>query len=223
MPADRSTDTAPTQLVLVTPILGDPAIFAGTLEAALAGGAVAAVIARFEPCDDRTLVNRVKALAPLVQGRGAALMVEAPVEVAARAGADGIHLAYAPEQLTDAVSRLAPQRMVGVGGLRSRDDAMAAGEAGADYVMFGEPIVSRHAEKNGQMPPFAAVVERVGWWAELFEVPVVGLAQDIDGVAALARVRADFAALGEPVWSHPDGPAAAVAAALALIAAETPA
>ena len=223
MPADRSTDAAPTQLVLVTPILGDPASFAASLDTALAAGPVAAVIARFEACDDRTLVNRIKALAPLVQGRGAALMVEAPVEVAARAGADGIHLTYAPEALSDAVSRLAPKRMVGVGGLRSRDDAMAAGEAGADYVMFGEPIVSRHAEKNGQMPPFAAVVERVGWWAELFEVPVVGLAQDIDGVAALARVRADFAAIGEPVWNHDGGPAAAVTAALALIAAETPA
>ncbi len=221
MPDHRSSDAAPTQLVLVTPVITDPASFSEALGAALSAGGVAAVIARFAPADDRTLVNRVKALAPLVQGAGAALMVDAAVEVATRAGADGIHLAFAPDAVGDAVSRLAPQRMVGVGGLRSRDDAMAAGEAGADYVLFGEPIVSRHAEKNGQMPPFAAVVERVGWWAELFEVPVVGLAQDIAGVAALARVRADFAALGDPVWSHPDGPAAAVAAARALLAAET--
>lgn len=219
MPNDRSTEAAPTQLVLVTPVIADPAGFAESLGAALSGGGVAAVIARFEPADDRTLINRVKALAPVVQGAGAALMVEASVEVATRAGADGIHLPFAPDAVGDAVSRLAPQRMVGVGGLRSRDDAMAAGEAGADYVMFGEPIVSRHAEKNGQLPPFAAVVERVGWWAELFEVPVVGLAQDIAGVAALTQVGADFAALGDPVWSHPQGPAAAVAEARAQIAA----
>ena len=94
---------------------------------------------------------------------------------------------------------------------------MAAGEAGADYVMFGEPAVSRHVEKNGVVPPFHAVVERVAWWAEVFEVPVVGHAPDIAGAAALAKVHADFVALGAPVWDHAGGPAAAVAEALALI------
>ncbi len=69
MPNDRSTDAAPTQLVLVTPVIADPADFAESLGAALSGGGVAAVIARFEPADDRTLINRVKALAPWCRAR----------------------------------------------------------------------------------------------------------------------------------------------------------
>ena len=41
---------------------------------------------------------------------------------------------------------------------------MLAAEAGADYVMFGEP------DENGARPAFAAVEERVAWWAEVFEI-----------------------------------------------------
>ncbi|MBL8568581.1 MAG: thiamine phosphate synthase [Phreatobacter sp.] len=207
-----------TQLVLVTPPIEAADAFAGALDAALSGGPVAAVIARFAAADERTLVNAVKTLAPVVQKHGTALIVEASPAVVARGGADGCHLAFDMQRLADAVASLAPQRMVGVSGLKSRDDAMAAGEKGADYVMFGEPMVSRHAEKNGLLPPIHAVVERVGWWAELFEVPVIGFAPDIAGAAALAAVSADFVALADPVWNHAVGPQAGVAEALAAIA-----
>lgn len=206
----------PPQLVLVTPPVGDPAGFEPLIAAALGAGAVAAVILRLEPSDERTLINRVKQLAPAIQSRGAALMVAGPVEVAVRGGGDGVHLAFDGAAIGEAVSRLKPDRMVGVAGLRSRDDAMTAGERGCDYVMFGEPALSRRMEGEA-LPPFAAVVERVAWWADLFEVPVVGYAPDLDGVAALAAVRADFIALGHAVWDHAGGPGEAVARALASV------
>ncbi len=208
----------PTQLVLVTPVIDAVDAFAGILEAALSGGPVAAVIARFAAADERGLVNAVKALAPAVQAQGTALVVDAPPAVVARGGADGCHLTFDERLLADAVASLAPQRMVGVAGLKSRDDAMLAGEKGADYVMFGEPMLSRHAERNGLLPPFHAVLERVGWWAELFEVPVIGFAPDMEGAAALSGAHADFVALGDPVWSHAAGPQAAVREALAALA-----
>ena len=47
---------------------------------------------------------------------------------------------------------------------------MAAGEAGADYVLFGEP------DAKGQRPSVEAIAERLQWWAELFEPPCVGFA-----------------------------------------------
>ncbi|QCI69351.1 thiamine phosphate synthase [Phreatobacter stygius] len=206
-----------TQLVLVTPPIAAPEAFLPALEAALAGGPVAAVIARLATPDDRASVNVVKTLARLVQAKGCALMVEGAIDTVARGGADGLHLIFDEARVTEAIERLAPDRMVGVAGLKSRDDAMSAGEKGCDYVMFGEPMVSRHAEKNGVLPPFAAVVERVGWWAEVFQIPVVGFSPDIAGAGALAQVNADFVALGDAVWAHPDGPTKAVAAALAAL------
>jgi thiamine-phosphate pyrophosphorylase len=92
---------------------------------------------------------------------------------------------------------------------------MLAGEAGADYVMFGEP------DPDGNRPSFEAVVERVAWWAEVFQPPCVGFAAGPDEVAPLAQAGAEFVALGDWIWTAPAGPAAAVAAAAnQLIAVE---
>jgi len=66
---------------------------------------------------------------------------------------------------------------------------MAAAEAGADYVMFGEP-------DNGERPAFAAIEERVAWWAEVFEAPCVAFAAGPDEVTPLVTAGADFIALG---------------------------
>ena len=57
---------------------------------------------------------------------------------------------------------------------------MLAAEAGADYVMFGEP------DAAGERPSFEAIEERVAWWAEVFEIPCVGFAAAPEEVAPLA-------------------------------------
>ena len=76
---------------------------------------------------------------------------------------------------------------------------MSAAEAGADYVMFGEP------DAAGARPSFAAVEERVAWWAEIFELPCVGYAGALEEVAPLVRAGADFVALGDWLWQDAAG------------------
>jgi thiamine-phosphate pyrophosphorylase len=78
--------------------------------------------------------------------------------------------------------------------------------------MFGEP------EADGSRPSFGAIVERVGWWAELFEVPCIAYAASLDEVGPLAAAGADFVAIGGSIWDDPRGPAAAVADADAKLA-----
>ena len=112
------------------------------------------MIARLADADERSLINTVKALAPAVQAHGAALVValqgEAdPATVATRGGADGVHVLGDAARVRDLKERL-KDRSVGVGGIRTRDDAMAAGEAGADYLLFGEP------RPDGSAPALAA-------------------------------------------------------------------
>ena len=70
---------------------------------------------------------------------------------------------------------------------------MLAAEAGADYVMFGEP--------DAELPPalLRGDRERVAWWAEVFEIPCVGFAATLDEVAPLAAAGADFVAVGDCV------------------------
>jgi thiamine-phosphate pyrophosphorylase len=199
------------RLYLVTPPLREPAAFAPALEAALGAADIAAVLLKLADADERTLIDRAKALAPVAQRRDAALILDGHAELAARAGADGAHLTGIAA-LDAALPTLKPDRIAGCGGLHSRHDAMLAGEANADYVMFGEP------DRAGRRAAFAAIEERVSWWAELFEIPCVGYAASLEEAAALGRVKADFVALGDWIWQETN-PAAAVAAAAERLAA----
>lgn len=208
--ANRSTP----RLYLATPPVGDIKIFAGALAEAVEAADVAAVLLRLSPDGERELIKRVKAIAATVQPKGIALLLDGHAEIVARAGADGAHL-DGIEAFTDAVGQLKPDRIAGCGGLGSRHDAMLAGERGADYVMFGEP------DASGRRPSLAAIVERVEWWAELFEIPCVGFAVSLSEVEPLVRAGADFVALGDYVWSNPRGVAAGVVEAAAKLMPET--
>ncbi|HUI95177.1 MAG TPA: thiamine phosphate synthase [Xanthobacteraceae bacterium] len=211
-PQPPKTTRPPSRLYLVTPALADPQAAADLLGPALAAADVAAVLLRLAPADERTLINRVKEIAALVQGRGAALLLDGHAGLVARAGADGAHLTgVAAAQ--EAIAALKPDRIVGAGGLASRHDAMLAAEAGADYVMFGEP------DASGKRPSFEAVRERVEWWAEVFLIPCVAYAASIAEIGALAA--AEFIALDPSILADSRGPASAIADAAARLTAET--
>ena len=81
------------RLYLVTPPTADPARLADALAPALAAADVAAVLLPLTGDDERALLNGLKALAPAVQGTGAALLLDGRADLVARAGADGAHLA----------------------------------------------------------------------------------------------------------------------------------
>ena len=203
------------RLYLFTPVLDDAAAFARALHTALATADIAAVLLRLADADERTLVNRAKQIATVVQRRDTALLIDGRPELVGRAGADGAHLTGI-EALAAALPALKPERIAGAGGLRSRHDAMLAGESGADYVMFGE------VGAGGKTPPFQAVEERVKWWADLVEVACVGYASNAGEVAALAQAGADFVALGDWLWTNPQGPSAVLTQAQSALAAKAP-
>jgi thiamine-phosphate pyrophosphorylase len=191
------------RLYLATPEIDDPSQLAAGLPGLLAAADVAAVLLRLKETDQRTLISRIKALAPLVQDGGAALLLDGHVELVARAGADGAHLTGIAD-MEDALPSLKPDRIAGVGGLTTRHDSMAAGEAGADYVLFGEP------DARGQRPSVDAIAERLQWWAELFEPPCIGFAASRDEAAEFAASGADFILVGDFIWADPRGAEAAL-------------
>jgi thiamine-phosphate pyrophosphorylase len=189
----------------------DAAGLADQLAQALAAADVAAVLLRLPDTDERGLINHAKVLAPTVQDRGAALLLDGHADLAARAGADGAHLGGI-EALKDALATLKPARIAGCGRLDTRHDAMLAAEAGADYVMFGEP------DAAGRRPSFEAIAERVAWWAQLFEIPCVGFAAAPEEVEPLAAAGADFVAVGDWIFTDARGSAAALADAARRLA-----
>lgn len=201
------------RLYLITPPLSgaDLSAFAPRFAEALAAGDVASALVRVAPGAEGDAKRIAQPLIEIAAARDVAALIENDARLAARVGADGVHMAGASAALAEALASLHPDRIVGAGQLRTRDDAMNAGEAGADYVMFGEP------RPDGFTPPLAETAERIAWWAEIFETACVGYAPTLAAVATLREAGADFVALGEAVWAAPSA-AEAVARAQALLA-----
>ena len=192
------------RLFVASPVVEDPSALAASLGETLAAADIAAVLLRLQPVDQRTMIRRVKALAPAIQAKGAAVLLDGNVELVARSGADGAHLTGIAA-MEDALPSLKPDRVAGVGGLVTRHDSMSASEAGADYVLFGEP------DAKGQRPSVAAIAERLQWWAELFEPPCIGFAASRQEAHEFATAGADFVLVGDLIWTDSRGPAAALA------------
>jgi thiamine-phosphate pyrophosphorylase len=197
------------RLFLITPPISDAVAFTPIFDAALGACQIACVLLRTDARDGGDGKKIIQALAPQAQQRGVALLVADDPQLAIRAGADGCHIETAGETLQNALAALQPGRIVGAGGLTTRDLAMTAGEAGVDYLMFGGP---ESAETH------AGIVERVAWWAEIFNLPCVGYAHELAGIGDLSRAGADFIALGDAVFGDQRGVAAALADVVSLLA-----
>ena len=197
------SDDAP-RLFLITPRLDDATSFMPLLEAALDAADIACLLVRTAMRDAGEIKAIVRQLAPLAQARGIACLVERESRLAARTDADGVHLLGTGPDLREAIAALQPARIVGVGGLNGRDAAMEAGEAGADYLMFGGPDESEDHD---------AIRDRVEWWADIFNVPCVAYARDPALAREMAEAGAEFVALCEGLWDHPAAIATTIAAA----------
>ncbi|MGH6841708.1 MAG: thiamine phosphate synthase [Methylocella sp.] len=191
---------------MITPLINDWAPYPHLFESAMASCDVACVLLRISAAA-AAKERIVHKLAPLLQQHGVACLVADDPQWAVRVNADGIHLEGGGERLLSALRAIKPGHIVGAGGLPTRDAAMEAAEAGADYVMFG-----------GGAGTHAQIVERVAWWAEIFNVPCVAYAHDLVSIGDLARAGADFIALGDAVFADPRGATEALRDAARLIA-----
>jgi thiamine-phosphate pyrophosphorylase len=190
------------QLLLLGPPHYEPGRLAEQLDAALAVGGIAGLVlpvdrAGQEPADLAALLAPLRAVCAR---RDTAFLVRDEVGLALEIGADGVHLGDAAAVLASRAV-LGRERILGVSCGRSRDAAMVAGDAGANYVGFGD---------RGRRPA-SELYELLRWWSELFVLPCLAeAATTADDVAALARAGADFVTAGEDVWSDPAGAAAVV-------------
>ena len=208
------SDPAGCRLYLVSPLLPDPSAFRDQLAAALDAGDVAAVQLRLKDTDDDAIGRAVDLLRPVAQDRGVAFLLNDRPDLAVQHGCDGAHVGQ-EDMAAQQARRVLGKLMLGVTCHASRDLAMQAGEHGADYVAFGAFFPSSTKE-----PPAMADAEILSWWSELMELPCVAIGGITPGnCASLVRAGADFLAVSAAVWSAPGGPAEAVRAFDAAIAA----
>lgn len=205
----------PCRLYLITPpVIPDLDAFARDLAAALDAGDVAALQIRLKDVDDAAILEAVAALAPVARARGVAVILNDRPDLAARSGCDGVHVGQSDASYAEARRVMGPDAMIGVTCHDSRELAMDAAEAGADYVAFGA-FFPTGTKATTHRPD----VEILGIWQETVETPCVA----IGGVtpancAELARAGADFVAVSSAVWNAPEGPAGAVRAFDAALA-----
>lgn len=196
----------PCQLYLISPsdVGGD---FPERLEQALAGGPVAAFQLRVKGVDQHEAARLAKPLQRICEAREVAFIVNDDMGLAKRIGADGVHLGQDDGDPREARALLGPAAQIGITCHASRHLAMAAGEAGADYVAFGAFYPTRTKATEHRPDPSI-----LSWWSRLFEIPCVA----IGGITpengrALVAAGADFLAVCGAVWEDPRGPEAAVA------------
>ena len=198
---------APCRLYLITPPVLAPAAFRDILAAALDAGDVAVVQLRLKGWAEDDLRRAIDVLRPVTQSRGVAFLLNDRPELAVASGCDGAHVGQEDMPVAQARAMLG-QLSLGVTCHGSRDLAMVAGDAGADYVAFGAFYPS-----STKAPPAMADPDILTWWSELMELPCVAIGGITPGnCIPLIESGADFLAVSASVWSHDHGPAAAVRA-----------
>ena len=204
-----------TRLYLVTPAALDPRDFRDQLAAALDAGDVAAVQLRLKEVDDDAIRRACDTLRPVAQQRDVAFVLNDRPDLAAETGCDGVHVGQQDTPYAETRALLGADRIVGVTCHASRDLAMEAAEAGADYVAFGAffPTTTKASGHRADL-------EILRWWSEIMTVPCVA----IGGITPancgpLVAAGADFLAVVSAVWNAAEGPAAAVKAFAQAISA----
>lgn len=134
---------------------------------------------RLATTDPEEAKTAARALMPVTRQHNIALMLTDLPSLARELDCDGVHLSRHSPLLVDARQMIGNNLQLGISCGASRDEAMLAGEAGADYV----------ALEN-------APSELIEWWADIAELPLV--AEDVTSIeAARAMIAsgADFLAL----------------------------
>ncbi len=191
------------RLYLVTPPLPSEADLR-TLETLLDGFDIACVRIGAGAASEADLRRTADTVRALCHPRDVNLVLADHFRLAPELGLDGVHLTDGARQVREARKHLGAEAIVGAFARASRHDGMTAAEIGADYVSFGPVSPSNLGDGT------VAAVDLFRWWSEMIETPVVaegGITPEIVGELA---TWVDFLAVGEEIWSHPEGAQAAL-------------
>jgi thiamine-phosphate pyrophosphorylase len=140
------------------------------IAAAAAMGGVNAIQWRCKGATDRSaflLVSRLRQFAPL---SSVAVIVNDRVDVAAMAGADGVHLGQDDIPLNEARKLLGEKKIIGIS-THNQKEALEAEKEGADYVTVG-PIFSTSTKKDAGTP---LGLSKIAELKRVLKVPLVAI------------------------------------------------
>jgi thiamine-phosphate pyrophosphorylase len=192
----------PRGLYAVTPDGLDQRTLISRCRRAIAGGVVMLQY-RSQEVPDATLG---RALCELCTDAGVRFIVNDDPMLAARTGADGVHLGRHDMSIEEARAILGPGGIIGASCYGDLEYARAARDAGADYLAFGS-VMPSPTKPEAPQTPIGILTE-----AGTLGLPVVAIGGITLAVApALIAAGADLLAVISDLFQHPDPQAQAAA------------
>ncbi len=179
-------------------LLGDEQLEA-KVAAAIKGGAAIVQYRdkRPQPAQREAHARRLQALC---QRHGVLFIINDAVELAARLGADGVHLGRDDMGVREARAALGDQAVIGVSCYDQFARAEAAAKSGADYVAFGRFFPSATKPQAVQ-----AEIELLHRARQHLRLPICAIGGiTVDNGAALIQAGADMLAVVQGVFAQAD-------------------
>ncbi len=174
------------------------------VEQALKGGA-RIVQYRDKTTDQGRRLAETRKLLELCRRHSACFIINDDVELAAAVGADGVHLGRDDLDITSARARLGPAAIIGVSCYNQLDLAIAAQDAGVDYVAFGRFFPSTTKPQAVQ-----AEIDLLSEAKQALQIPIVAIGGITpENSAALIEAGADMLAVVQGLFGQQDIRAAA--------------
>lgn len=163
------------------------------IEAAIDGGA-AMVQLREKNLDGEAFLAEAERFVALCRRKGAVSIINDNVEIAAKTGADGVHVGQADLEAGRVRELLGPDKLVGVSA-HTVGEALAAQAAGADYLGTGAAFVT--GTKTDAKPISRDTIQAITAAVEIPVVAIGGVSREnilelkgcgLDGVAVVSAL-----------------------------------
>lgn len=189
---------------ITDPIAGEGGVLMERVRQALEGG-INILQYRDKNGDRKRQQHEVRELLEMCQSYQATFIINDDVELAAAIGAHGVHIGKNDAALAKARERLGPDAIIGVSCYNQLPLAIAAAEAGADYVAFGRFFASRTKPDAIQ-----AELEILTQAKAELSLPVVAIGGiSPENGSKLIQHGADALAIIQGIFAQPDIKAAA--------------
>lgn len=186
------------QIILSTPPFTSPdnadQAFKASLTDAIETGIISALIIQRAGLSEGDYKKLIKELTPLAQNRECAVLLDNSPDLVRMMSVDGVHISAGQGKFIEATNALKPDFIVGAGNIRSRHEAMLRGEAGADYVGFGDIQIASGPED----------LELAQWWHTLFEIPCALFSPETTPDKINTQI-SEFIGVGKNIWGAKNG------------------
>ena len=173
------------------------------VEAAIDGGA-SIVQLREKHLDEGDFLREAERFVALCRRKGAISIINDNVEIAARTGADGVHVGQEDLEAGRVRALLGPDKIIGVSA-HNVEEALAAQAAGADYLGTGAAFVT--GTKTNAKPISRETIRAVTAAVDIPVVAIGGITRD--NLPELKGCGLDGVAVVSALFAQPDVKAAA--------------